>query len=223
MNSGAKRLNNPPPGWGSGKDYAAHRRSLGLSGGTPAAVSQAKSAGRISPPNTHGWYCFAQADAEWLANTRSQHLPDDNGRHHQGRPPANPAPSHPGPHEPPEPGYTGPAPSYTPAPATPAALPVSGLAPDRKTWDAWKTYWEAEAKRMEAQKMAGGLVEREKAELVVAALFRGIRDNLLGIPSRLRVALADIDDPAQIEHALNEELYRALENPDFSRLFTAAA
>lgn len=189
-----------PEGWGTGKEYAAHRKALGLSGATPAAVSQAKSAGRISPPDARGLYHFATADREWAANTKSQHRGPD-------APPAEVA------RTPPPHGADWPA---------AMAPPTAGQAPDRKDWDAWKVFWQAERERMEAQKMAGDLYEREKVKLAVGSLFRGIRDKLLSIPPRIRVALAAAEDPAQVDQILTGELHRALQEPDLDNVLATA-
>lgn len=187
-----------PEGWGTGKEYAAHRKALGLSGTTPAAVSQAKSGGRISPPDERGLYCFEQADREWAANTKSQH-----------RGPEAPV-------------AQAPTPAQPPPTTPPANFAAQGSTPDRRHWDAVKVYWEAEDRRMDVQKKAGDLIEREQATSYVAKLFRGVRDQLLSIPPRLRLDLANASDPAAVEELLRAELYRALQEPDFGAGITAA-
>ncbi len=53
------------------RKYAAHRKSLGLSGGTKAAVEKALKSGRIGK-NDHGKIDPDQADLDWERNTTQQ-------------------------------------------------------------------------------------------------------------------------------------------------------
>lgn len=87
-------------------------------------------------------------------------------------------------------------------------------------------YAEARARRehfaarlveMEAERVAGRLVEREKVEPAVFDAFRGLRDRIMATPRRVAPTVAPLADLREIEATIADELRSAF--ADFERHF----
>lgn len=176
---------NPPPGWGSIRAYAQHRKNKGLSGGSHPAVIGHIEAGRLTATNAKGWLEFARADEEWAQNVKDQHLPVEqrNGG-----------------------GLTAP--------------PAGGRSSvdDRRHYETELLRYKSEREQLEVEEKRGNLVEVAKVRTAGATLFRGIRDAILAVPSRVRSELVLAKSEAEAEAILRRELDAVLANPRLEEL-----
>ena len=195
---------NAPEGFGTLRAYAKHR------GCALSAVQKAVERGRIARPDSRGWICFAKADAEWTANTRSQYVtPVD-------------APAPPKAQALKKPKRTAPPPAETPAiiPQT-----VDEILPDRSNIihidaddfaqysavgitpiQARKAYFESETKRHDLLEREGKLIPADAAKTYAYTFYRRLRDRLMGIPERLAPELAALADAHEVRRRIRKEL-----------------
>jgi hypothetical protein len=70
----------------------------------------------------------------------------------------------------------------------------------------------ARIREMEADRLAGKLIDRTEVERVWFENARLIRDGILNIPDRLASLLASVNDPHKVHQLLDAELRKALDN-----------
>ena len=167
------------------RSYAAHRKSLGLSGGSKAGVEKAIDTGRIVQ-NEHGRIDPEQADAAWAENTDSLRAP---------------APST----ETKRKGGFG-----TRAATTPVSVDGSGPVTYGQS-RAIKEAYQAKLARLDYEQKAGKLVNADKVRVESFQRARHLRDRVLGVSRRVAIVLADETDAHTIEQILDKEIRQALE------------
>lgn len=176
--------------------YARHRKARGFSGKSHVAVKKAVDSGRITL-EPDGSIDFAKADREWEANTRKRgHAPEPS-------PAAFSALAA-------EPGDGGVALDLdTPPPAVVDGKHWQNLTPAEL--NKRKSYYGAEAMRIEMARSAGELVEARAVLTAVQTHSRALRDALLAVANRLRQPLAAESDPHQVEQTIRREISQALD------------
>jgi hypothetical protein len=193
----------------SARAYAQHRARLGLYGGTPAAVSQAIKAGRLTEPavepdpkKPNRWLVDPElADQQWAESTS---IP-----HYTGGP------------RPPSLDLEDPADPAEPAapadPSEPGLPPVGKKRAGRKPNDQQKYDIELTTAKIKAERQLIAL-KKERGEVGVikdmqdeaARIAFQVRDAMLALVDRLPPVLAPIADPIQIEQVLQKEIEDAL-------------
>lgn len=95
------------------------------------------------------------------------------------------------------------------APAA-ALAPTSSTAADYQRARAQREQFAAEQARLDYLRQRGELVSAAEVREAAFKRYRGMRDQLLGIPDRLAAILAAERDPARVHAALSDELKRVL-------------
>lgn len=169
------------------REYAAHRKALGLVGVTLAAVQKAISSNRITTVTDEKGRTKidpAVADIQWSRNTD----PDQSARTNAAHLAA---------------GSTGNEP------------PSSRREEDEPSayWVA-KTRREQNAADREAlllDQLRGSLIEKDAARRAAFDAGRLLRDQILSVPSKLAAEFAAMTDPRAIETRMRDELRKPLE------------
>ncbi len=168
------------------REYARHRRTAGLRGGSPWGVQKALKAGRIHT-DADGKIDPERADAEWAAAT-------DASRGDGRAGPTSPSPTVAQPH---------------PAAPPPASLPAG--APSYATSRAIREAYAARLAKITYEEKSKALVDAARVQAEAFRRARDARDAVLAVPGRLAAILAAETDTAVIEARLTDELRAALE------------
>ena len=173
---------------GAKKELISQREYARRRGMTHVAVQRAVKAGRISTVN--GKIDPVQADQEWQQNT-DQSKPRNRitGDPKQAKTPG----------EPPEPMDLGAADETIGAPST-----ASGYAKAR----AARELYQAQLAKLELDRRRGALVPTDEVRLGAFNMARKARDQLIALPERLAAVLAAIQEPAEVQRILEEEIER---------------
>ena len=181
------------------KQYADHRKALGLRGQSHVAVINACNDGRLTPPAVHrngrSWVINAElADEQWATRTD----PSEYGAMGGGT--ARPI-------GPPEL-----APQPTPAPKAPAELtaPVPKGGPSLAVSKQVKAAYEAKLTELDFKQRNGELVSTRDVKSQAFTLARAVRDGMMGIADRLAPQLAASTDARQVHALLTTEIRVAL-------------
>lgn len=182
--------------------YAKHR------GVSPAAVTKAVQAGRITPerdPRTGRQVLdSATADLQWAANTDSAKQ-EGSKAHRRSPADALPATTE---SQSEEPTTTEAPQAPPPSGQTPATMgPAASVALSR----AWKEHWNAEMARLKFEERSGKLVEADHVRRQAFSAARVLRESMLNIPDRLAAQLASETDPRKVHDLLSAEIRKALE------------
>ena len=172
----------------AGKKLISQREYARRRGVSHVAVQRAVKAGRIS--TIGGKIDPALADQEWRDNTdQSKPLNRVTGNPKQTRAPGSPS-------EPMEWNTEGDA---FGAPST-----ASGYAKAR----AARELYQAQLAKLELDRQRGILVRADEVRLAAFNMARKARDQLIALPERLATVLAAIQEPAEIQRILEEEIER---------------
>ena len=182
------------------KQYADHRKALGLRGQSHVAVINACNDGRLTPPAVHrngrSWVINAElADEQWATRTD----PSEYGGMGGGT--ARPI------------GITAaPTPQPTPAPEAPAELtaPVPKGGPSLAVSKQVKAAYEAKLTELDFKQRNGELVSTRDVKSQAFTLARAVRDGMMGIADRLAPQLAASTDARQVHALLTTEIRVAL-------------
>jgi hypothetical protein len=182
------------------KQYADHRKALGLRGQSHVAVINACNDGRLTPPAVHrngrSWVINAElADEQWATRTD----PSEYGGMGGGI--ARPI------------GVTAaPTPQPTPAPEAPAELtaPVPKGGPSLAVSKQVKAAYEARLTELDFKQRNGELVSTRDVKSQAFTLARAVRDGMMGIADRLAPQLAASTDARQVHALLTTEIRVAL-------------
>lgn len=87
-----------------------------------------------------------------------------------------------------------------------------------RTHRAQREKFSALKQELEYKQLAGELIPVEEAKRIAFTTFRGIRDSVLNVPTRLKDQLAALDDPHQCERLLESALSAALAGIDVGKL-----
>ncbi|XYJ11803.1 hypothetical protein ACSUZJ_07380 [Telluria sp. B2] len=82
---------------------------------------------------------------------------------------------------------------------------------DREKYSALK-------QKLEYEQLAGELIPVEEAKRIAFTTFRGIRDSVLNVPTRLKDQLAALTDPHECERIMDAALSAALAGIDVGKL-----
>lgn len=176
------------------KEYAAHRKAKGLTGGTHPAVLRAIKDARLTGRSTRKvgdrWDIDPViADREWAANTnRKANNPGGKAKHIEaehyraGNDPANP---------------NGPD-------------LASGI-PDRNVSRAIREAYLAKLAGVQYEKESGARVLKEEVKKEAFELGRRLREAMVNIPDRVSYDFAAITDAAEIHLRLTQAINEALE------------
>lgn len=175
------------------KQYASHRRRMGLSGISHVAVIKAIRDGRLTPPAIRKrdgkyWEIDARlADQQWSANSASP-LSDEEENTDQAR-------------------RTEPMASHGAAPETDGGMPkVPSLASSR----ALKAAYEVRIARLELMELEGFYVKKEDVLRDAVRIGQETRDMVTAMADRLAPALASESDIAQCHSILMDEVRSVL-------------
>jgi hypothetical protein len=178
------------------KQYADHRKALGLRGQTHVAVINACNDGRLTPPAVHrngrSWIIDAElADEQWATRTD----PSEYGGQAGGgsRPIGIETPV-----------QQRPATSPPPLPPSPKGGP--SLAVSKQV----KAAYEAKLTELEYKERSGEMGNLQDVRKEAARLARQVRDLLLIVPSRNAAKVAAMSDPEDIRALLQAEIESAL-------------
>jgi hypothetical protein len=164
-----------------------------MRGVSNVAVSKAVRAGRITL--VRGKIDPKRADREWEENT-DQSKPSNSVT---GKPQtANPRRSHRG--------VSPSKPMDLDEPDSPRRGNGSGEGYARAR--ALREAYDARLRKLELDRQMGKIVDVEEVQLGVFNMTRKFRDEILAVPARISVILAAIQDPAELERILEEELER---------------
>ena len=178
------------------KEYAAHRKALGLTGGTHPAVLRAIKDGRLTGRSTRKvgdrWDIDPViADREWASNTN--------------RGSNNPS------------GKKGSAPvvadhyrAGTDAGNTAGPDLAAGI-PDRNVSRAIREAYLAKLAGVQYEKESGARVLKEEVKKEAFELGRRVREAMINIPDRVAYDFAAIDDATEIHLRLTQAINEALE------------
>ena len=164
--------------------YAAHRKRLGLPGGSPWSVKKALRDQRIGK-NENGKIDPDTADQQWDQNTNPAQVRDPAVlsekavQRLQGKSPVT------------APDNTG-VPSYSQSRAV-------------------KEAYQARIARLQYEEMTGQLAKVSEVKLEAFRRARTARDQILSVPDRVGPILAAENDPDVVRDLLEEELRKALE------------
>jgi hypothetical protein len=173
---------------GTQKELISQREYARRRGITHVAVQRAIKSGRITTVN--GKIDPVAADREWQQNT-DQSKP-------RNRITGNPKQSK-TPNEPSEPMGLGGTDETIGAPST-----ATGYAKAR----AARELYQAQLAKLELDKRRGALVPADEVRLGAFNMARKARDQLIALPERLAAVLAAAEEPAEVQHILEEEIER---------------
>lgn len=173
---------------GAKKELISQREYARRRGITHVAVQRAIKSGRITTVN--GKIDPVTADLEWQQNT-DQSKPRNRitGSPKQAKAPGEPS----------EPMSLGGADEIISAPST-----ATGYAKAR----AARELYQAQLAKLELDKRRGALVPADEVRLGAFNMARNARDQLIALPERLATVLAAIQEPAEIQRVLEEEIER---------------
>ena len=163
--------------------YAAHRKKLGLHGGSPWSVKKALRDGRINK-NQHGKINPETADREWEENTNPAQRRDHKKLSEQAT--ARRKEQSTGGGEQPD------VPPYSQSRAV-------------------KEAYQARLSRLIYEEKKGSLVNVDEVKFEAFRRARMARDQILAVPDRVAPILAAEDDEDRIQEILESELRDALE------------
>lgn len=185
------------------REYARHRKSLGLAGASHVAVLAAIKTDRIQV-DPKGRIDPARADKQWADNT--QHAKARSGGRRRRRPPVSrdaqrairtelslcPSCGQP-------PGGDGPGGDHE-LPARPTAAQATAV----------KLAYQARLAKLDYRKRIGELVEVEQVKARNYLVARNVRNQILALPDRLSALLAAEEDAQAVERILVAELRQVL-------------
>jgi hypothetical protein len=181
------------------KQYADHRKALGLRGQTHVAVINACNDGRLTPPAVHrngrSWVIDAQlADEQWATRTD----PSEYGGMGGGT--ARPI----------GPVASASQPPSTPPPPVELTAPVPKGGPSLAVSKQVKAAYEAKICELDYKQRNGELVAAREVKGQAFTLARAVRDGMMGIADRLAPQLAASTDARQVHALLTTEIRVAL-------------
>jgi hypothetical protein len=91
-------------------------------------------------------------------------------------------------------------------------------ATEYRTHRAQREKFSALKQELEYKQLAGELISVDEAKRIAYTAFRGIRDSVLNVPTRLKDQLAALDDPHQCERLIESALSAALAGVDVGKL-----
>ena len=176
------------------KQYADHRKALGLRGQTHVAVINACNDGRLSEPAVRregrSWIINAElADEQWATRTDPSEYGGQAG------------------------GGSRPIGIETPVQQRPATLPSSPSpkgGPSLAVSKQVKAAYEAKLTELEYKERSGEMGNLQDVRKEAARLARQVRDLLLIVPSRNAAKVAVMSDPEEIRALLQAEIESAL-------------
>jgi len=173
---------------GAKKELISQREYARRRGVTHVAVQRAIKTGRISTVN--GQIDPALADLQWQENT-DQSKPRNRitGNPKQAKAPGEPS----------EPMDLGVTDEVIGGPST-----ASGYAKAR----AARELYQAQLAKLELDRQRGTLVRADEVRLGAFNMARKARDQLIALPERLATVLAAIQEPAEVQRILEEEIER---------------
>jgi hypothetical protein len=189
------------------KQYADHRKALGLRGQTHVAVINACNDGRLTPPAVHrngrSWIINAElADEQWATRTDPSEYGGMGGG--TARPIGITTPA---PQVPPEPA---PKPAAAPPPVAELTAPIPKGGPSLAVSKQVKAAYEAKICELDFKQRNGELVVARDVKSQAFTLARAVRDGMMGIADRLAPQLAAATDPRQVHALLTTEIRVAL-------------
>lgn len=173
-------------------EYARRR------GCAKSAVAKAVKTGRIRLVD--GLIDPVQADADWLRNSRVR---IEAGK---PRPPANPRAERPAKVR--EPAPRAPE-ADSDTPQAPSEPPASTPRDDYAEFRAKRERVAFEREALKAQQLAGELIPLSKAKSAAFDVFRTLRDAAFAVPATVAPRLLGVDDVAEIERSIADELRAA--------------
>jgi phage terminase Nu1 subunit (DNA packaging protein) len=183
--------------------YAAHRKGLGLPGGSLQAVQRAIAGGRLarSVVDVAGVKRIADpkaADREWAANTDLSRAPDKVKAQAAAAATVTEL----------EPQAHGGALKRTRAIDEDEHAAEDDDAPTMARWSAEEKQWRAKMAELRYRERAGELVEAAGMQAAMADAYSEVRSKLLGVPSKAKQRLAHLtlEDFATLEEIVREAL-----------------
>ncbi len=174
-------------------EYAAHRKKLGLSGGSKQAVGTAVQSRRISR-NDDGSIDAEKADRDWLSHTDQTRLPAPK---RERKAPSSKKPVSADLHE------------------RESGADEPEVVPEGDPNDYWKSkaareFWESKISRLKAEKEAGTLIDARRASEAWGGMIVAVRTGLLALPCQMAARLAAESDPIEVEEILKVAVRRLL-------------
>jgi hypothetical protein len=184
---------------GSNRQYAAHRKALGLTGGSHVAVGKAIMSGRIAASvGEDGKIDFAMADALWSRNTDAiQGARNPGGVKKESAAPS-PAPA--------------PAPP-APAPALDASVPTAAPGKEKPTLveaQTMRAIYAANREKLAFEKESGSKVDANETKVLAFNRARAARNALMAAGARIAPLLVGLD-LFQLTITLEDELRKVAE------------
>lgn len=189
------------------RQYAEHRKSLGLRGGSLRAVQKALETERIHA-ELDGRIEPERSDREWASNT------DGMKAHDAITAAAIPAASA----EAPSPRAVEAAPAAMPIqqPALDLAPPVGSLASAQRDLVGLK----AEKAEIELQRLRGEVISVEEVEVAVGGLIAAAQARLLVVAHKVGEEVARTTDPVMCRHIIDHAIREALEELSLYKVAT---
>lgn len=178
---------------GSRRQYAAHRKELGLTGTSHVAVGKAIDSGRIKE-GEDGLIDFEESDRLWAANT----TPAGAARNPSG---VKKQAEEPPPREKPRPE---PQTQTTPQPDGTAGVSLVKA-------QTMRAVFSAQREKLKFEEESGKKVDRDEIRVNAFNRARRARDMLLSAPARIAPLLIGLTDVLQITMILEDEFRRVAE------------